>query len=98
MGGVSYGGAGSVASGGGTGSGGVGEGEEGEEADKSPKQEAEPLTEAKIAARRKQIDLGKSTPEYNNYVAAVPKHMRSQDKNLHPRVSGWDGFVDRCAL
>jgi len=46
----------------------------------------EPLTEAKIASRRKQVELGRSTPEYKNYIAAVPKHMRSHDKALHPRV------------
>lgn len=40
----------------------------------------------KIQQRKKQIDLGKDTKGYYNYIRLIPKHKRSRDYKVHPRT------------
>jgi len=43
----------------------------------------QPLTEHRREQRQKQIDLGKGTPEYAAFIAAIPRASRTKD---HPAV------------
>ncbi len=76
--------------------------------DQAPEKETDPH---RLAQRQKQIDYGKNTLGYQNYIAAVPKAKR--DKFTHPSTPDinnpvgkrqWDGLVSispsvsRCQL
>eukprot|EP00026_Physarum_polycephalum_P013129 Phypoly_transcript_13501.p1 GENE.Phypoly_transcript_13501~~Phypoly_transcript_13501.p1 ORF type:complete len:318 (+),score=80.27 Phypoly_transcript_13501:85-1038(+) len=55
--------------------------------------------EKKLAARQKQIDFGKNTIGYQNYIAAIPRSQRKRtdiwtpDKHYRCSKRSWDGQV-----
>mmetsp|Transcript_38949 Transcript_38949/g.62751 ORF Transcript_38949/g.62751 Transcript_38949/m.62751 type:complete len:301 (-) Transcript_38949:2029-2931(-) len=57
-----------------------------EETEATEKQPIEELTEERIIKRQKQIDFGKATEGYMNYLAKVPKNKRKPDPVRYPRT------------
>ena len=51
-----------------------------------PVQPVQPLTEAKIAKRQRQIDIGKATVGYKNYIHHVSKKAREFKNPRHPNT------------
>ncbi|ODM96256.1 Histone RNA hairpin-binding protein [Orchesella cincta] len=57
-----------------------------------------------IARRMKQIEYGKNTPEYHNYIHAVPKnerepiHPKTPNKNRKYSRRAWDGIVKQWRI
>lgn len=67
--------------------------------DKLDTRETDP---ARLAARKKQIDLGKCTPGYQRYIKEVPLRKREYKNPMHPRTPdrtkscskrSWDGQI-----
>lgn len=60
----------------------------------------EELTPERVEKRQRQIDIGKSTPEYAAYLTVVPRSKRiprlhpvTPNKNQHCSKRSWDGQV-----
>ena len=45
---------------------------------REPRPEPEPLDAHRIAQRQKQVDYGKNTLAYDNYVRTVPRYVRAR--------------------
>lgn len=60
-----------------------------------PKQPIEDLTPARIAQRQKQIDFGKSTEGYQNYILKVKIEDRGEDERKYPVTPRTDEKISK---
>lgn len=59
------------------------------------KQPVQPVTEAKMKKRQRQIDMGKRTAGYKNYTHHVPKEDRKPRNRKHPVTPNKTAFVSK---
>lgn len=72
---------------------------------KKPQRKFEKETDPEVLRRRqKQIDFGRNTVGYDNYIKTVPKEERQQDDPQTPNKlskysrRGWDGLIKQWRL